>query len=364
MPLCVHGWTQKMCQLLPDTILLHTVACKWVSVCWHKSPFFSITLFKQAYSVCLHVYLWVEETTSPARSFSCSHHEQPGALARRGARGGFQRAVREGQALGLLPGSLPSFLSAWRLLAFISGCLWFPHGSNIPSWELGAARAQRPAEPIPWCACFYPNGFGWCQTIAHIAWLSCHLWEQPCLAAKHFLTRWWAQGCSQPLSEELAHPLEQPAAHPHYKGLSALQTKPPCLQHCSHFALFSPVKDAERSCRLCKAGGRCPHYGPCQATAQPGRTSSNHYSKLGTQEIFFWNFPSFLCSCCFLDSYCLSCLSWFQTMELDVPLVMSAHQMAGQQLGKGESTARLTFLLCHSLAFTSFWAGCSALPIF
>lgn len=63
----------------------------------------------------------------------------------------------------------PKFLSAWRLLAFISGCLWFPHGPNIPAWELGAASAQRHAKPIPWCACFHPSSFGWCQTVAHVA---------------------------------------------------------------------------------------------------------------------------------------------------------------------------------------------------
>lgn len=166
-----------MCQLLPDTILLHTVACKLVSVCWHRSPFFSVTLLKQPYAVCLHVSLWVEETTSPGRSFSCHtvsprQSEGPGAPARWGSPRGFpeiRQAVREGHAPGLLPGSLPSFLSAWRLLAFISGCLWFPHGSNILAWELGAASVQRHAKPIPWCACFHPYGFGWCQNIPHVA---------------------------------------------------------------------------------------------------------------------------------------------------------------------------------------------------
>lgn len=353
-----------MCQLLPDTILLHTVACKLVSVCWHKSPFFSITLFKQAYSVCLHVYLGVEETTSPARSFSCSHHEQPGALARWGSPRGFPESCQGRIGTRAVPW-LPPKLSVCLETACFH--FWVP---LIPSWikhpflGAGCSWCSETHQAHPMVSMFpsqwlwlVPNHCSHCLTVLSPLGTAVS-------GSQTFPADWWAQGCSKPMSQELARPLEQPAPHPHYKGLSALQTKPLCLQHCSHFAPFSPVKDAERSWRLCKAGGCCPHHRPCQATAQPSRTSSNHCSKLGTQEIFFWNFPSFLCSCCFLDSCCLSCLSWFQAMELDVPLVMSAHQMAGQQLEKGASTARLTFFLYHSLTFTSLWAGCSTLPIF
>lgn len=53
-------------------------------------------------------------------------------------------------------GSLPSFPCDRRPLAFISGCLWFPHRLNIPAWELGAASAQGHGRARP-AVCAFPS---------------------------------------------------------------------------------------------------------------------------------------------------------------------------------------------------------------
>lgn len=249
-----------MCQLLPDSVLLHTVACKLVSVCWHKSPFFSITLFKQPYSVCLLVD---RKNHLPSQllfllTLSPQHSEQPGALARWGSPRGFPESCQ---------GTIGTRAAPWLLskLSVLLEIAWFhfwvpPISPWIkhPCLGAGCSQCSETCQAHPMVCMFSSQGL----------WLvpnhssRCLPVLSPLVTAVFgswpFPHRLVSSQLLQTVSHKFARPLEQAAPHPHYKGLSALQTKPPCLQHCSHFALFSPVKGAERSWRLCEGGGCCP----------------------------------------------------------------------------------------------------------
>lgn len=209
------------------------------------------------------------KTTSPARSFSCSHCELPAQWTARspGKVGEPEGVSREpsgkdrNRGCSLAPS--PAFCCFHFWVPLISS--WIKHPClgalrDVPSPSHGvhvsiptALADAKSFLTVPDCPVTSVNSRVWQPTISsQTAELTAA--PNPC--------------------QEFAHPLEQAAPHPHYKGLSALQTKPPCLQHCSHFALFSPVKDAERSWRLCEAGGAVPQHGWSPLQALPSHSSA------------------------------------------------------------------------------------------
>lgn len=345
-----------MCQLWPDSTLLHAAACKFTSVCWHKSPFFSPTLFKQLCGVCLHMYLYTQEAISPHQLLTLLTSLLPTAwwTAKHSGEEGEPRGLPERQrgrislhsqhrawTRRLLPPKLPVWLE--------TTCFhfWVP---PICSWVkrscLGAGCSQcsetRPSPSCHVCASV-PAAFSDAKsfltlTNCPVTFGNSRVW-QPTISSQTGELTTASNPCQRTsLGTDRSSPtLQRPYLLHKAKINLPVTLQPPC----------SLVKGAERtwssgwSAWLHEAGGCCPSawlipqwtllsQGSVQrdlrqTPPQTGRFPMGKVKACYQLTLdFFRNISlSFISRCCFSDLYWLRCLIWLQKTESDELLAVS-----------------------------------------